>query len=308
MKSCKVYAPATVSNVGPGFDLMGFAIEKPGDILRIQKNSSGVLKIFNETKISLPADPGKNVSTVAIQALLDDMGSKQGFDIIFEQKIHPGSGIGSSAASCTAAVKAVNELLGKVYSDQELIPFALEGEFIASGSLHADNVAPAMLGGVLLIRQYNPIDIISLNLPDNLWCTIIHPQIEIKTAESRKLIPHSLPLKDCLSQAGNLASLVAGITNNDFEIIKRSLNDYIAEPVRKHSIPGYDKLKSEICLSGNSCMNISGSGPSLFALSDNEVTAKLNAELLKNHFSNLGIPSNSYFSKISQSGTRIIQE
>lgn len=306
MKEIRIFSPATVSNVGPGFDLIGFALEGPGDILRIRKNDTGELRIFNETHIQLPLDVDKNVATIAVKSMINALQISQGFDLIFENKIYPGSGIGSSAASCTAAVYGINELLEKPLSEEELIDHALAGEFIASKSLHADNIAPAMLGGIILIRSYQPLDIIRLKAPEDLWCTVVHPDIEIKTAESRKLIPDTISLKDSLRQSGNLAALIAGITTQDYDLIGRSLEDWIAEPVRKRSIPGYDELKKRIVGNGVLGMNISGSGPSVFALLQNEETIESTMSIMKEIFRKRGISARTYCSKISEKGTRII--
>lgn len=306
MKEVRVFAPATVSNVGPGFDLMGFAIEKPGDILRIRKNDLGKIRIINECNTPLPEDPQKNVSGVAILSLLKKMDSRDGYDIIFEEKINPGSGIGSSAASSAAAVFGLNELLGNPLSKSDLLPHALDGEYIASQSLHADNIAPAMLGGIILIRSYDPFDLFELKAPEDLWCTIVHPDIEIKTAESRKLIPKKLNLRDSLAQSGNLAALIAGITTSNYSLIARSLEDRIAEPVRKSSIPGYDTLKNKLKETGALGMNISGSGPSLFALSDSRETALKAEKEMQYVFRSLDIGCMTYVSKISEKGTRLI--
>lgn len=306
MKEVRVFAPATVSNVGPGFDLMGFALEEPGDILRIRENDLQTLRIINESIIPLPSDPGKNVSGVAVDSLLKEIGSSQGLDIIFEKKIHPGSGIGSSAASCTAAVFGANELLGRPVSVLRLIDHALKGEFIASGSLHADNIAPAMLGGIVLIRSYHPIDLVQLKAPADLWCTVVHPQIEIRTSESRKLIPQNIPLRDALAQCGNIASLIAGITTCDYDLIGRSLEDRIAEPVRKGRIPGYESLKEKLKTAGILGMNISGSGPSLFAFSNSREVAEHASRIMKSEYEGLTIACDTYVSRVSEKGTRIL--
>ncbi|MGC9342087.1 MAG: homoserine kinase [Bacteroidales bacterium] len=306
MKEVRVFAPATVSNVGPGFDLMGFAIDQPGDILRIRTNDLGKIRIINKCDISLPEDPEHNVAGVALLSLLGKMESNAGYDIIFEEKINPGSGIGSSAASSTAAVVGLNELLGNPLSKIDLIPHALDGEFVASKSLHADNIAPAMLGGIVLIRSYDPFDLIELKAPENLWCTLVHPEIEIKTAESRKLIPKKINLKDALAQSGNLACLIAGLTTSNYSLIARSLDDRIAEPVRKNGIPGYSILKDKLKEEGILGMNISGSGPSLFALSDSYETAKKAEAVMKEEFKSLNIGCKTYLSRISEKGTRII--
>lgn len=308
MKEIRVFAPATVSNVGPGFDLMGFALNDPGDILHIRKNDKQVIRLINETDYDIPEDPEKNVASVAVKSLLQDAEHTEGFDIVFEQKIKPGSGIGSSAASCCAAVYGVNELLGRPYDSNRLIEFALKGEYMASNSLHADNIAPSMLGGFILIRRYNPIDLINLSVPEELWCTVAHPDIEIKTLESRKLIPASIPLADTLSQCGNIASLVAGISNSDYDLIFRSLEDKIAEPVRKKDIPPYESLKKELAEEGITGFSISGSGPSVFALTPSSDMADKAADMMGAAFIEKGITCNTYTSKISETGTRQLEE
>ncbi len=304
--SVKVFAPATISNVGPGFDLIGFALEQPGDIMIVKANDKGLIRIINNTNSNIPVDPGLNVASVSVNALLEALGCKTGFDLIFETKISPGSGIGSSAASCTAAVVGVNELLNRPYSQKELLPFAMKGEFIASGSVHADNVAPALLGGFILIRSYNPIDIIRVDAPQELICTIAHPDIQIKTSESRKLIPKELPVKKVLEQCGNIAGLMAGITTSDYALIGRSLHDVIAEPVRAAFIPGYNEIKARLSETGALGGNISGSGPSVFALSDNPESARKAGALMHDVFEKAGFENKVYISRISRKGTRLI--
>jgi homoserine kinase len=304
--SVKIFAPATISNVGPGFDLLGFAVEEPGDIITIRTNNSNTLRIINNTQYNVPEDPEKNVATVAVSALLRAAVLKQGFDFYFETKIKPGSGIGSSAASCTAAVVGVNELLGCPFTREQLLPFAMEGENLASGSTHADNIAPALFGGFILIRSYNPVDIISLKYPENIFCTVVHPDLEIKTSESRKLIPNEFPLKTVLQQCGNLAGLIAGLNTSDYELIGRSLQDSIAEPIRGNLIPGYHEIKTKLHAKGAIGGNISGSGPAIFAFSDSKHNAGKVAAFMQSIYKKLGIKNDVYISKISQKGTRVI--
>jgi homoserine kinase len=214
--------------------------------------------------------------------------------------------VGSSAASCTAAVVGVNELLNRPFSQIELLPFAMKGEFVASGSVHADNVAPALLGGFILIRDYNPIDIVRIDAPKELICTVVHPDIEIKTSESRKLIPKELPVNKILQQCGNIAGLMAGLTTSDYSLIGRSLHDVIAEPVRGALIPGYLEIKARLSETGALGGNISGSGPSVFALSDNPESARKAGALMHEIFNKAGLANKVYISKISTQGTRLI--
>jgi homoserine kinase len=302
----RVFAPATISNVGPGFDLMGFAIDQPGDIIRMAKNKDNFIHIFNETDCCLPEDPEENVSSVGIQALLDQLKVQQGFDLIFEQKINPGSGIGSSAASAAAAVFGANALLGSPLNINQLLPAVLKGEFVASKSLHADNAAPALLGGFILIRDYHPIDLISLPYPADLICVVIHPDIEIKTSESRKLIPKEIKLETALEQCGNIAGLVTGLTTSNYELIGRSIKDVFAEPYRSATIPGYAELKEELLCMGAIGAGISGSGPSIFAFCRDSGMAGKIAEKMESIYSEKNIQSKVYISKISSSGTRVL--
>ncbi len=301
-----VYAPATVSNVGPGFDLMGFALEAPGDELLIRKNDTGTLVLENLTGCLIPLDPEKNVAAVAAGSLLKELGSSQGFDMVFRRKIDPGSGVGSSAASSVAAVVGINELMGSPFSPEALIPYAMEGELVASGSFHADNIAPALLGGITLIRGYEPLDIKHIPYPDDLWCAVVHPGLEIRTLESRRLIPGQVPLKSALKQCGNLAGLVAGLVTADYPLIGRSVEDVFAEPYRVGQLPEYEKLKKNALKAGSVGTGLSGSGPSVFSLCRGGEMAQAVGEVMKEHFTAREIPCRLYVSKISQAGCRVL--
>jgi homoserine kinase len=302
----KVFGPASVSNVGPGFDLLGFALESPGDELIIRKNGSGKLRLINETECSLPTDPEQNVAAVAARALLEELDQPLGFDLVFTRKIHPGSGVGSSAASCVAAVVGINELLGSPLETAALLPFALEGEQVASGALHADNIAPALLGGIILIRGYNPLDIKHIPYPDDLWCAVVHPGLEIRTAESRKLIPDTVPLETALQQCGNLAGLVAGLATADYGLIGRSVNDLFAEPYRTFMIPDYARLKEGALEAGSVGTGLSGSGPSVFSLCRGQEMAEAVGRVMFKHFTDRNIKTRTYVSRISPDGCKLI--
>ena len=305
-KSVQIFAPATVSNVGPGFDIMGFSLEEPGDVLILKLNSLKRIRIYNNSGSYLPTEVEKNVASVALISMLRTLKTEQGFDLFFERKINPGSGVGSSAASCTAAVYGANVLLGSPFSSYELINFALEGEKLASGSLHADNIAPAMLGGIVFIRSYNPLDIIRLPIPKDIRCAVIHPRIEIKTSESRNLLPDKITLKSAVTQCGNIAGLITGIIISDYELIYRSLTDEFAEPFRAKRIPGYERIKELLGDDPECGCNISGSGPSVFALTHTREKMDDVIEIMKSVYSDLKIDFNIYQSGISETGTRII--
>jgi homoserine kinase len=248
---------------------MGFAINTSVEemILRLTDNPGIKIKKITGDKNKLPLDITKNTATVALTHMISKLNSKIGVELEIKKKMISGSGLGSSAASAVAAPFALNELLGKPFTKYELMEFALLGEEIASGCIHADNVAPCLFGGFILIRGYNPTDIIQLASPKKLVCTILHPQFEVKTAEARKLIKKQLPLKDVITQTGNAAGLITGILKSDYSLIKRSLNDLIAEPARATLIPGFYEIKNAALSNGSIGCSISGSGPAIFAFS-----------------------------------------
>lgn len=309
MNQIKVFAPATVANVACGFDVMGFAIEGIGDELTITKTDVPGLKI---TEIhgceGLPTDPKKNVATVAVQSLLDSLKEKQsgGFEFKLYKNVIAGSGLGSSASSSSAAVFGVNKLLGDPFTKNELVYFAMQGEFAASGNAHADNVAPSILGGFTLVRSYDPLDVILLDYPDELYVSIIHPQIEIKTSDSKKILRKEISLKDAITQWGNVGGLVSGLSKGDYDLIGRSMQDVVAEPVRSMLIPLFDEIKTTALSNGALGCSISGSGPSIFALSKSFKTAKLVSSEFKNIYDSNDIESIMYVSKINPKGAEVI--
>jgi homoserine kinase len=306
-KEIKLFAPATVANVAAGFDILGFALEKPGDEILIKKTSAPGIRIVNRSNFAnMPLAPEKNTSGVALQAFLDHLQIKQGFEITFLKKVKPGSGIGSSAASSAAAVFGANELLDRPLAAKDLVVFAMEGERCASGSAHADNVAPAILGGFVLIRSYRPLDIIPLPTPGQLFCSIIHPQIELKTEDARKVLRKQITLQDAITQWGNTAGLIAGLFKEDYNLIGRSLQDVIIEPIRSVLIPGYENMKEPAMKAGALGCNISGSGPSLFAFSTSQEKATQIAEAMQAVCASMNIDSDIYVSRVNKQGPVII--
>ncbi len=309
MKRIKVFAPATVANLGCGFDVMGLAIEQPGDelILSFNDQKKLIIKDISGDGGKLSYDAKKNTSTVAIQALLTDLGSKQGFDVVLKKKMPLGSGLGSSAASSVAGVYAANILLKKPFSKKELVRFAMEGERIASGAAHADNVAPSMLGGIILIRSYHPLDIIQLPVPKNLFLVVVHPHVEVLTKDARAVLKKNIPISDAIQQWGNTAALSAGLFSNDLDLVGRSVVDVVAEPYRAKLIPHFKKVKMAAMDSGAIACSISGSGPSIFAMCDGKSRTKRVAEAMKKIFTKNRIQSEIYISHVNQNGVRIIK-
>ena len=307
-ESIKVFAPASVSNVGPGFDVLGFALNEPGDEIVLTKVDDGKIQIAKITGDDgkLPYEIDKNTASVAIKSLMKKYEITDGVSIELNKKMGLGSGLGSSAASAVGAVFAFNELFKLNLSKHDLLEHALAGEFVASKAVHADNIAPSLFGGFILIRGYEPIDIIKIKYPNDLFCTIIYPDIEIKTSDARAILPKEVPLKSVISQTGNIAALISGLASDDYQLIARSLKDVIIEPVRSKLIIGYDNIKIAALNAGAFGCGISGSGPSMFALSNSEDIAKKIAIETQKVVSKNGLKSVSYVSKINEAGPKIL--
>ncbi|NQW36733.1 MAG: homoserine kinase [Flavobacteriales bacterium] len=306
MDQIKIFAPATVANVSCGFDVLGFALDTIGDEMHIRKSDKKGITITKIVGEDLPYDAKKNVVGAAGYALLDALNSDAGFEIDIYKKIKPGSGIGSSAASAAGTVFAINKLLGNPFNNTELVRFAMEGERLACGSAIADNVSAALFGGFTLVRSYAPLDIIKINTPNQLYATVIHPQIEIKTADARRVLKDTVPLKDAIKQWGNVGGLISGLYTEDYGLISRSLHDYVAEPFRSVLIPGFDLVKQKSIEAGALGCGISGSGPSIFALSKGLENAQKVADAMKEVYKNIGIDFYVYVSKINTEGVKII--
>lgn len=305
MQEVSVHAPATVSNVVCGFDCLGFAIREPYDEMTVRRIPERTVRIINRDDFGLPTDPEKNVAGVTLLAMLEAAGADFGFEVEITKHIKPGSGIGSSAASSCGAAVAANRLLGDRFSGLELTEFAMEGEKLASGARHADNVAPCIFGGFTLVRSTEPLDVVQIGFPA-LYVTVIHPQIEIRTADARAILPKEVPLKSAIRQWGNLGSLVAGLAQGDHSLIARSMEDVIVEPVRKTLIPKFDEIKTSAIDAGALGGGISGSGPSMFMLSQTRETAEAVERSMHRVFGETGIEFNTYVSDISADGVRFI--
>ena len=307
MNEIEIFSPASVANVSCGFDVLGFCLEPIGDLMRVVKTENQGVEIGTIKGQDLPKDPKKNVASVAVLALLEKHPSSFGFRIDIDKKIKPGSGIGSSAASAAGAVFAVNELLGAPYSKNELLQFAMAGEAMASGAAHADNLAPVLLGGFTLVRNNATLDVISLPTPKELIATVIHPKIELKTIHARAILKDHIPLKKAVEQWGNLGAFVSALYTEDFELMKRSLEDKVIEPYRAMLIPKFDAIKTAALTAGALGSGISGSGPSIFALSKGEETAKKVAKAMSAIYTSINIEHDVYVSKINTEGIKILK-
>jgi homoserine kinase len=302
------FAPASVSNVACGFDIMGFALERPGDTVtvRFSKSPGVTIRSISGNASPLPMDPARNTAGAPVIAMLKQCGVRTGVEIDIHKGLPSGSGIGSSAASAVAAAVACNVLLDAGFSRDQLLAFAIEGERIASEAVHVDNLSPCLWGGFVLVRGYNPIDIVPIPVPEGLWCAIIQPHLEIQTKESRKILPKTIPIADVITQTGNAAGLIAGLMTADFELIRRSLRDVIAEPVRKDFIPGFTQMQEAALGEGALGCSISGSGPSLFALATSEEVAARSGTSMGKALDAIGCPHSIILSRISPTGARIV--
>lgn len=305
------FAPATVANVACGFDVLGFAIHGPGDTVTAAFSDTPGLRIVSIQGDNgrLPLEADRNTAGLAVKSLLQSYGllnDDQGIDLSIVKKMPLGSGLGSSAASSVAAVVAVNRLLGNPFLKENLLPFAVEGETAASGTPHADNVAASLMGGFVLVKNHNPPDVISLHTPHDLHCTIIHPAIEIQTKNSRKILKKQVSLEKAVKQWGNVGGLIAGLYTNDYDLISRSLHDEIIEPVRSMLIPGFNEMKKAALNSGALGCSISGSGPSLFALSTSEHLAQTIGEEMGLALDTIGLEYDLFISKINVDGAYIV--
>jgi homoserine kinase len=306
MKEIKIIAPATIANLVCGFDILGMALKAPFDEMTLSLSEKPGINIKHTDKYNLPEAADKNVSGAALQALIEEYKKPVGFNLTIHKNIKPGSGLGSSAASSAGAVVAANHLLGNIFSKEDLVRFAMNGEKIAGGVKHADNVSPCIYGGVTLIRSIFPLDIIPLNSPD-LFITIVHPQIEVRTSDSRQILRKEVLLKDAIKQWGNIGGLIVGFMKKDAELIGRSMEDVIIEPVRSILIPGFHEVKKNCKEAGALGGGISGSGPSVFMISKEESTAIKVEEIMKEIYQKIGVDYKTYVTQINPEGVKIME-
>ena len=307
MNSITIKAPATVANLVCGFDVLGMALDAPYDIMEVKLLEEPSIRIISRDGFPLPTDPAQNTAGAPLLAMLEELKRPVGFEVIIDKKIKPGSGLGSSAASAAGAVVAANHLLGNIFSKEDQVRFAMFGEKVASGVKHADNVAPCIYGGITLIRSIFPLDIISIPAP-LLHVTVVHPQIEVRTADARQILRKEVLLKDAIRQWGNIAGLVAGFMKNDYDLIGRSLEDVIIEPVRSMLIPGFDEVKQKCKEAGALGGGISGSGPSIFMLSKDPSTAAEVEQIMKDIYEKIGLDYHTYTTSINPQGVKIVPD
>lgn len=307
-KSVRVFAPASIGNVSCGFDVLGLAVMAPGDEVFIVLNDSHnvTIKSIVGGDGRIPVEPRENTASVAVIEYLKSINSHQGAEITLYKNLPLGSGMGSSAASAVAAVVAINYLMGEPLKREQLLPFVMEAERVACGSAHPDNAAPSLLGGLILVRQNNPLDIVSIPTPSELMCVMVHPHIEVKTRDARQVLKSTIPLKDGITQWANTAALVAGMMKGDYELIGRSLVDVVAEPLRSVLIPGFDRIKKEALRNGALGCGISGSGPTIFCLCKGIENARRASKAIEQEFNSMNLANEVYISEVNREGARII--
>tara|TARA_B110000908_G_scaffold120799_1_gene141573 strand:- start:6610 stop:7533 length:924 start_codon:yes stop_codon:yes gene_type:complete len=307
MDYLKIFAPATVANVSCGFDSLGFAVDAIGDEMTFTKTLEKGVKITNITGAELPYNVDENAASAVIKKILLEASADFGIALTIHKGFSPGSGLGSSAASAAGAAFGINQFLTHQYSNLELTKFAMFGEEVACGSAIADNVAAAIYGGFVLVRSYEPLEVIKLPVPEDLRVVAIHPQIAIKTKDARNVLPKEIALKDAVTQWANVGGLVSGLFTNNYKLISNSLVDVIVEPFRKGLIPFFDYVKTSAVEAGALGAGISGSGPTIFALCKGDDSAKKVYKSIEATYKETGIDFEMFISKVNSQGMKIIK-
>ena len=307
MDYLKIFAPATVANVSCGFDSLGFAVDAIGDEMTFTKTTEKGVKITNITGADLTYNVDENAASAVVKKVLNEANADFGIELTIHKGFSPGSGLGSSAASAAGAAFGANQLLGNIYSDLELTKFAMFGEEVACGTPIADNVSAAIYGGFVLVRSYNPLEIIKLPVPSELRVVAIHPQIEVKTKDARDVLPKEIALKDAVTQWANVGGLISGLFTDNYNLISNSLVDIIVEPHRKKLIPFFDDVKNSATKAGALGAGISGSGPTIFALCKGDEVAKEVYKSIEESYKNTGIKFEMFISKVNPKGIKILE-
>lgn len=307
MKWVKVFAPATVGNIGPGFDVLGLAVKGLGDIIGARKIKSGVKISSIESETKLSKDPKKNTAGIAASEVLKLLNINNGVELKLKKGMPSASGLGSSAASAAASAFATNYLYGNKLNKEDLILPATKAEEFVSGGFFADNTAPSLLGGATLTRSCKPLDVTRIGFIDKLKIILVIPDLMILTKEARKILPKKIPMKNFVANMANACLISAAFAKNDYGLFARSLNDVVIEPVRSRLIKGFYKVKENALSAGADGMTISGAGPTVFAITNNMEKAKLIGDAMVNTFKKFGVKSTSMTTEIDPEGTRLIK-
>ena len=306
MKEIKIFSPATVANVACGYDVLGFCLDTIGDEMVIRKTKEKGITISKIEGFDLPYNIEENVAGVSALAMYNAINVDFGFEIEIYKNIKPGSGIGSSAASAVGSVFGMNELIGKPFNKTQLTEFAMKGEAIASQCEHADNLAPALFGGFTLVKSVKPLEVLQLPTPKDIYATVIHPLIEIKTSESRAILPSKVELRNAIHQWANVGSFVHALHTNDYELLSRSLKDVVVEPYRSQLIPSFKEVKQAVLDNGALGCSISGAGPSIFTLNKGLENANRVKQVMHEIYEKTDIDFEIHVTKINEEGIKLL--
>lgn len=306
MKAIRVFSPATIGNIGPGFDVLGLAVRNLGDCVEAKRLSGGEIRIQLDSPVPLTSDPLKNTAALAARNVFKYMNIKGGIEMVLHKGLPVGSGLGSSAASAAAGAFAANALYGGELSTEQLILAATEAEAVVSGGFFADNTAPALLGGATLTRCCVPLDVTRIGSIPSLRIVLVTPNVTVLTRDARRILPRKVPMESFIANMANTALITAAFAKSDYSLFARSLNDAVIEPVRARLIPGFDLVKCNALKAGADGVAISGSGPTLFAITDNLRKAGVIEKQMVLTFNSLGIASKSWITAVDPHGTRVV--
>jgi homoserine kinase len=307
-KKICIYSPASVANVGCGFDIFAFALSAPGDEIHLTLKKERGVKISKITGIpSLPTDPQKNTAGVSMLSMLEDIGADFGVVLEIHKKMPFKSGLGSSAASAVGSVFALNRITGLNLSNETLLKYAMAGEKIASfNQVHLDNISACLYGGFILARSQNPVEILKIPVPENLHYIILHPHIDIDTSEARQILPQLIKLSSAVEQWANTAAVMTALFKEDYDLLRRAITDNIIEPIRAREIPFFQELKETALATGAVGFGVSGSGPSVFALAKSAEEAESIRQALSRCYLTKDLPFDTYLDRINTEGPRVL--
>lgn len=301
------FAPATVGNVGVGFDLLGHAMVSVGDRVTVERIDRKTVEISSKSS-GMPLDAAANTAGAGLLRLIEELELEHGFAVVLEKGIPLGSGMGGSAASAAGAILAANRVLGDSLDEADLLRFGMYGEQVATGAFHADNLAPCLLGGLVLALEGEPIRVVRIPVPGSLHCVVVHPRLRVDTRDARAVLPGSIGLHEHVGQAGRLAGVIAGCYTGDLELIGRTLEDILVEPRRAGLVAGFGSVKAAAMAGGALGCSFSGAGPSLFAWCDGAAAGNAIREGMIEAFASAGVESRGWVSPVGAPGARIVAE
>ena len=307
MRTATAFAPATVGNVGVGFDLLGHAMVSVGDRVTVTRLERRTVVVHCDS-MTVPEDPATNTASAGLLRLIQDLNLSFGFDVVLEKGIPLGSGMGGSAASAAGAILAASRLLDEPISETELLRYGMIGESVATGSFHPDNLAPCLLGSLVLALGKDPLEVIRIPVPEALHCVVVHPKLRLDTRDARAVLPSHVRVPDFVTQAGMLAGVIAGCYTNDLGLVGRWLQDMIVEPHRGPLVKGFANVKDAALDGGALGCSLSGSGPSLFAWCDGKAAGERVRDRMVAAFAESGVESRGWVSPVSAPGARIEHE